>query len=106
MKRVAAFVAGLCLCLLACGGEGGHGVRGDTEQSNGSCPSAPAHLTGTAMNLAPCATLSDCAPVCCTCKNGDNYQYLVAECVNGLCSSTDATCVGKDDADLCPSSSQ
>ena len=65
-------------------------VSSQAEQLNGSCPSSPQKLKGTASTGSACSTFADCKPSCCDCSSSGSY--LAAACVDGLCSSSDVAC--------------
>ncbi len=67
-------------------------VSSGTDQSNGTCPSVPDSLTGTAPPGASCTLATQCAPVCCTCANGSPSQFLAAACVNEACAADGSVC--------------
>jgi hypothetical protein len=64
-----------------------------TEDSAGTCPSAPLALKGTLLPGAACNADTDCAPSCCACgKKGTSA--LVASCAGKFCASVNELCCG------------
>jgi hypothetical protein len=102
MKWLCALAGVACLGL-GCGGAGNSTVS--SAQSNGTCPSDPSSLPGSGAVGASCGSYTDCAPVCCTCANGDGNGFAAAECDDGSCAATSVACADaqeSDGASLCP----
>jgi hypothetical protein len=85
---------------LGCGSAGSSSA--DSEQFDGVCPNPPTILTGTAPAGTDCDDYETCAPVCCSCNNGDGDTFLAAECDVGECDPANACADIVQDASLCP----
>jgi hypothetical protein len=71
-----------------------------TENSSGTCPTAPVALRGTGLPGTPCQSDTDCAPSCCACgKKGTSA--LVASCAGGMCGSVNQLCCGYSATPTC-----
>jgi hypothetical protein len=76
----------------ACGGDAGFTElnTATSSQSVGGCPlPGPSTLGGAGPPGTACTDAYGCAPVCCSCSDG---QFLAAACQNGACAPTSSIC--------------
>jgi hypothetical protein len=73
-----------------------------SEQVNDACPATPQSLTGVGESGSSCTSYLDCAPVCCTCSNGDGDSFLASECNGGGDCDPAVACADAQDSQLCP----
>jgi hypothetical protein len=82
--------------LAACGSPGSSTNQLRTASENGQCVVSTGRGAGEA-----CSGPEDCAMGCCSCA-GSSKHYSAASCVDGQCSSREATCTAVERSELKP----